>query len=119
MENNTTPIELLVQRVEEYGKTTLTLFKLNAVDKLANIFSWLAIKLVLLLVVVLFISTFTVGLSLWIGELLGKVYYGFFSVACLYVFIGLLIYIFRTIWIGIPIRNAVITELLKKYGDEK
>lgn len=113
MENDTTPIELLFQRAEDYGKTTLTLLKLNAVDKSANVFSYLVIKLILLLVVVLFLFTFTIGLSLWLGELLGKSYYGFFVVTGIYVFLGLLIYTFRSIWISTPVRNAVITELLK------
>jgi hypothetical protein len=118
MENNTTPIELLFQRAEDYGKTTLTLLKLNAVDKSANMFSFLAIKLILLLVVVLFLFTLSIGLSLWVGELMGKAYYGFFTVTGLYVLIGGLTYVFRWIWIGTPVRNAVINELLKKDDDE-
>ena len=64
MENNTTPIELLLQRAEDYGKTTLTLLKLNAVDKSANMFSYLAIKMILSLVVVLLLFTFSIGLNL-------------------------------------------------------
>lgn len=119
MENNTTPIELLFERTEDYGKTTLTLLKLNTVDKSANMFSFVAIKGVLLLVVVLFLITFSIGLSLWAGELLGRPYYGFFSVTGFYILIGLLIYIFRMTWIGTPVRNAVINELLKKDDDEK
>lgn len=119
MENDTTPIELLFQRAEDYGKTTLTLLKLNAVDKSANVFSYLAIKLVLLLVVVLFLFTLSIGLSLWLGELLGKAYYGFFVITGLYVFLGLLIYTFRSTWISTPVRNGVITELLKKEEHEK
>jgi hypothetical protein len=119
MENNTAPIESLLQRAEDYGKTTLTLLKLNAVDKSADIFSYLVVKLVLLLVAVLLLFTFSVGLSLWIGEGLGKAYYGFFTTTGIYLLIGLVIYIFKTVWIGAPVRNAVITEILKKHDHEK
>lgn len=120
MENNaTTPIELLIERAEDYSKTTLTLLKLNAVDKSADMLSYLVIKLVLLIVVVLFLFVLSIGLSLWAGELLGKAYYGFFAVTGMYVLIGSLLYIFRTSWIGSPVRDAVIVELLKKDEDEK
>jgi len=119
MENNTTPIESLFQRAEDYGKTTLTLLKLNAVDKSADILSSLVQKLVLLSVVVLFLFTLSIGISLWIGELLGKSYYGFFIVTGSYLLIGLLIHIFKADFIGHPVRNAVITELLKKDDHER
>lgn len=119
MENNTTPIESLLQRAEDYGKTTLTLLKLSAVDKSADVFSSLVIKLVLLLVVVLFLLMLSIGVSLWLGELLGKLYYGFFIVTGSYLLIGLLVNIFKATLIGAPVRKAVITEILKKDDDDE
>ena len=119
MENNATPIELLFQRAEDYGKTTLTLLKLNAVDKSADVLSYVVIRLIMLLVVALFMLTLSIGLSLWIGELLGKTYYGFFTVTGLYLLVGSLLYVFKADWIGTPVRNAVIVELLKKEEHEK
>jgi len=119
MESNTTPIESLFQRAEDYGKTTLTLLKLNAVDKSADVFSYLVIKLALFLVVVLFLFTLSIGISLWVGELLGKSYYGFFTVTASYLLIGLIVYIFKATLIGAPVRSAVIAEILKKDDDEK
>lgn len=119
MENNVTPMELLFQRAEDYSKTTWTLLKLTAIDKSADVAAYLAIRLMLLLVVALFLLTFSIGLSLWAGEVLGKAYYGFFAVTGLYIFIGLLIYIFKSIWIATPVKNAVIINLLKKGEHEK
>lgn len=118
MENNTTPLELLFEKAENYGKTTLTLLKLNAVDKSADVFSSLIIKMVLFSVVVLFLFTLSVGISLWLGELLGKSYYGFFIITGLYFLIGMFIQIFKTSLIGGPVRKAVILEMLKKNDDE-
>ncbi len=115
MENNaTSSIEMLIQKAEDYGKTTVTLLKLNAVDKASGLVSGIAIKLTLFLVVALFLFTFSVGLALWIGEQQGKTYFGFFTVTGIYVLIGLFLYIFRFKLIGTPIRNAVIIEMLKK-----
>jgi hypothetical protein len=119
MENNTTPIESLFEKVEDYGKTTLTLLKLNAVDKSADVFSFLAIKMVLFLFVVLFLFTLSIGISLWLGELLGKSYYGFFVTTGSYFLIGLFIQIFKTSLIGATVRKAVISEMLKKDDDEE
>jgi hypothetical protein len=51
---------------------------------------------------------------LWLGELLGETYYGFFSIALLYLVIALLLYIFKNEWIKKPISNFVIDQLVKK-----
>ena len=114
MENNATPIELLIDRVEDYAKTTTTLFRLTAVDKSANIFSSLVIKLTLLVVVVLFLFMLSIGLSFWIGKMIGEIYYGFFSVTGIYVVIFTFLYLFRQKLIGNPVRNAMVVEMLKK-----
>jgi hypothetical protein len=45
MTDNTTPIATLFERAEDYSKTTLKLFKLNAIDKSADVASSLAASL--------------------------------------------------------------------------
>ncbi|MGF2414598.1 MAG: hypothetical protein ACQUYJ_19840 [Ferruginibacter sp.] len=111
MDNNATPIELLFERAESYSKTSLELIKLHAINKSADVVSSLITRLVITIVVALFILSFTVGLSLWLGELLGKTYYGFFVTAGFYVLIGVLVYTFRNQWIKDPISNTIITQL--------
>lgn len=118
MENNTTPTELLIERVEDYAKTTITLLRLTAVDKSANMFSSVVIKITLLVVVVLFLFMLSIGLSLWIGKILGEMHYGFFAVTAMYVAVFGLLYIFRWKLIGNPVRNAIVVEMLKKDGHE-
>lgn len=114
MENNTTPTELLIERVEDYAKTTITLLRLTAVEKSANMFSSLVIKIALLTVLVLFLFVLSIGLSLWIGTLLGEMYYGFFAVTGIYIVVFALLYIFRWKLVGNPVRNAIVVEMLKK-----
>jgi phosphoglycerol transferase MdoB-like AlkP superfamily enzyme len=114
MENNATTIETLFMKAENYGKTSIELLKLQAVDKSADVIAALATQLVIFTVVVLFILTTNVGIALWIGEALGKLYYGFFIVAGFYVLLFLLLYVFKQQLIRIPITNSIIGQILNK-----
>jgi hypothetical protein len=114
MENSTTTIEKLIEKAEIYSKTTFELCKYNTIYKAADVFSSLAIKLVITIVLVLFSLMLNVGIALWIGQLLGNSYYGFFVIAAVYLFIGLVIYLFRVSWIKKPLSNLIISQSLKK-----
>ena len=114
MNDNATSIETIFEKVEDYGKTTIELIKLNAIDKSAEAVSTLSVKLAIFVIVALSVLTVNIGLSLWIGEMLGKIYYGFFVMAGFYMLISLVLYIFRDQWIKIPVSNAIITHMLKK-----
>ncbi|HTA83811.1 MAG TPA: hypothetical protein VK783_12780 [Bacteroidia bacterium] len=113
MDPNLTPIETLFARVEDYSQTTIELFKLNAIGKSAELVSSLAARLIILMVIVLFTLIINIGIALWIGELLGKSYYGFFIVAACYIPILIILYCFRRAWIKTPVSNSIISQLLK------
>ena len=113
MNTNETPIEKLLERAEDYGKTTIELVKLNAIDKTSEVVSSLVSRLTVLLIVALFTFIINIGLSLWIGDLLGKSYYGFFVIAGFYALIAIVIYIYRDNWIKNPVRDSVISQMLK------
>jgi hypothetical protein len=113
MNNNTTPIELLFEKAEDYSKTTIELFKLNAIDKSTELVSSVAERLVIFMAVVLFVLIVSIGAALWLGELLGKVYYGFFVVGGFYALLGILLSVFSNEWIKEPLSNSLITQLLK------
>lgn len=111
MENSTTTIEKLIEKAEIYSKTSLELCKYKAVSKSADIFSNVAAKMVIMLVVVLFLLLINVGLALWVGQELGKVYYGFFTIAFGYLCLAILLYIFREEWIKNPVSNFIINKM--------
>jgi hypothetical protein len=117
MDTNATPLELLFNRAEEYGKTTVEVLKLNSVGMTAEIASSLAVKFTIFTVVALFTFIINIAISLWLGELTGKTYYGFLIVATLYALLAIILYIFRNQWIKIPVSNSVILQLLKKKGN--
>jgi hypothetical protein len=111
MENSTTTIEKLIEKAEIYSKTSLELCKYQAVNKSADIFSYLAVKMAIGLVVVLFLLMLNVALALWLGKELGEVYYGFFAVAFCYFCLSILLYIFREEWIKNPVSNFIINKI--------
>jgi len=108
------PVELLFEKAEDYGKLSLELFRLNTIDKSADIISSLAVRLAIFVFIGMFTLLITVGIALWIGEQLGKSYYGFFIIAGCYAIIAMLLYIFRYPWVEAPIRHTVVSQMLKQ-----
>ena len=117
MEEKST-IESLFERSEAYVKTNLDLFKLKAIDKSADVVSTVLSKLVFYVVVLLILISLNTGLALWIGELLGKLYYGFFIVAAFYVLVALLLH-FMPGLIKSPVNSSLISNMLNNKKDEK
>ena len=114
MNDNATPIEMLFEKAEDYSKTTIELLKLKAVDKSADVVSSLAAQLAIFIVAALFTLIINIGIALWIGELLGKSYFGFFIVAGFYALVAIMLYTFRNQWIKSPLMNSIIIQLLKQ-----
>lgn len=114
MNNIAAPIESLFEKVEDYSRTSIQLFKLNTIDKSADLVSSLAAKAVIFIFAAMFILSINIGIALWLGEIFGKSYYGFFAVGGIYAFISIPVYIFRRQWIKGPVNNAVITKMLQE-----
>jgi type IV secretory pathway TrbL component len=111
MENSATTIEKLIEKAEIYSKTTLELCKYEAVEKSADIFSNLAVKLAIAIIVVLFLLLVNIGLALCVGQYLGETYLGFFLIAFGYLCLTILLYIFREEWIKNPVSNFIINKM--------
>lgn len=114
MTDNTTPIETLFERAEDYGKTTLNLLKLNAIDKSADVVSSLISRLAVIMTVIFSVLIISIGLSLWIGKLLGDDFYGFFIIGGFYAFLAMILFVFRHQCIKYPVSNSIIKQLLKQ-----
>ena len=111
MENSTTTIEKLIEKAEIYSKTTLELCKYEAVYKSADIFSNLAVKLAVAIVVVLFLLLVNIGLALCVGQYLRETYLGFFVIASGYLCLAILLYVFREKWVKNPVSNFIINKM--------
>lgn len=114
MTDNTTPIATLFERAEDYGKTTLNLLKLNAIDKSADVVSSLVSRLAVIMTVVFSVLIVSVGLSLWLGKLLGDAFYGFFIIGGFYALLAILLQVFRHQWLKYPVSNSIIKQMLKQ-----
>lgn len=114
MTDNTTPIASLFERAEDYSKTTIKLFKLNAVDKTAEIVSSLFSLLVVVMTVVLSVVIFSIGAALYIGKLIGDSFYGFFIIGGTYLLLAIIFHVFREKLLKYPVSNSIIKQLLKQ-----
>ncbi|HEX7584053.1 MAG TPA: hypothetical protein VF373_05155 [Prolixibacteraceae bacterium] len=106
-------IESLIEKGEQYGKTTLELLKLKTLDKSADVVSNLVSWLIVVIFAVLFFLILNIGIALWLGELLGKSYYGFFVVSGFYALLAIISAVFRKQLIKKPINESIITQVLE------
>jgi len=118
MEDKATLIESLVEKAEAYVKTNLGLFKLSAIDKSADIISTIVSKFAVVIAVLLIILLSSIGLSIWLGELIGNSSYGFFIVAGFYVLVALILHYMPGI-VKSPVNNSIILKMLNTKKDEK
>lgn len=112
MNTHEVPLEVLVEKVGDYSKTSIELCKLTAIDKFADLLSSFAVRFIVYSVVILAVLIVNIGMALWLGELLGKTYFGFFIIAGCYAVLALILHTFRLQWIKYPINNAIVAKLL-------
>jgi membrane-bound ClpP family serine protease len=113
METPVSSIESLYERVEAYVKTTIELSKLKLLESTTKIASSLLARLGVIVMVSLFALLLTIGIALFIGELLGKSYYGFFIVAAFYLVAAIVLHFFLQKWIKKPVSELIIKQALK------
>lgn len=113
MENKKSTLELLIEKIETFGKTSVELYKCHAVSTSADIVSNLAAKIILSVIIILFVIMANIGAALWIGALLEETYYGFFVVAGFYLLLGIVLYFLRNELIKTPISNGIIKNFMK------
>ncbi|MBA4250589.1 MAG: hypothetical protein C0442_02535 [Chlorobiaceae bacterium] len=114
MNDNAAPIELLFQKAEAYSKTTLELLQLQAIDKSADLISTLIAQIAIVIAAALAILIINIGIALWIGQMLGNSFYGFFIVGIFYAIVAGTLYLFRNVWIKKPLNNSIITQMMKQ-----
>jgi hypothetical protein len=117
LDEPTVLIESLIEKGEQYGKTTFELLKLRTIDKTADVSSNIVSWLVVGVFAVLFFLVLNIGIALWLGELMGKSYYGFFVVSGFYALLAIVFAIFRKQFIKEPLNNSIISQVLDEAND--
>ena len=105
-------LEPLFERVESYAKTNFELYKLKLINKSVTIISTLLSRGIVIMILSMFVISLNIGIALWLGDLLGKSYYGFFCVAGFYGIIGAIAYFFMHKYIKKRIGSSIISQLL-------
>ena len=106
-------MKALFEKAEQYVRTSVELLKLKAIDKAADTISTIVSRLAMVIFIIFFLFIFSIGIALYLGDLLGKAYFGFFIMAGFYMLLGILIKIFGDTWLKVPVFNAIIKKALK------
>jgi hypothetical protein len=113
MEDNAKVLESLLEKAVEFGKTTYELEKLKALNKSSDIASTLIPHSAVFISISSFMLFVNLGLALWLGEILGRIFFGFFLIAGFYAVLTLIIHFFMHKWLKKLIWNYIIRQLLK------
>lgn len=113
MEDNAKLIESLFDKATEYGKISFELVKLKAVDKASDAVSSFVPYMIAIVFIASFVLFLSLGLALWLGEILGQMYYGFLLVAAFYGIIGIFVHLVMHKWIKRRVGNRFIEQILK------
>lgn len=105
-------MENLTNSVEAYSRTSIEIAKLKVLQTTSDVAASLVARLSVVLAVSLFAFVFNVGIALWLGELLGKNYHGFFVVAAFYLLVAALLHFVLPAWMRKTVGGIIITEAL-------
>ena len=114
METISREAETILTDAAEYVETKTRLWKLKVVEKVAEVYGTIISKLLFFCMMGVFTLFVTIGIALWIGELLGKTYYGFFIMGGIFLIAGLILYSSSKGWIENPSSNNLMKKLLKQ-----
>jgi hypothetical protein len=106
-------IESLLEKAADYGKTSFELAKLKALDKASDVVSTLVPKTIVFVLLATGLLFINFGLAVWLGDILGKLYYGFFVVAAFYGITGIIMHFFMHDWLKRMVRDTFIKQALK------
>ena len=113
MENPKGKVESLFERFEDYGKTSFELFKLKFIEQATDVLSTVAVRVTVLFVLLVFILIASVGGAIWLGDLLGKIYYGFFIIAGVYLLLAIILRYLLHESTRRVVANFIIKQVLK------
>ena len=113
METPVNSIEVLFEKAEIFSKTTIELSKLKVLEATTRVVTSLVSRMSVIIMLSLFALVFNIGIALLIGELMGKIYFGFFIVAAFYLLAGLVLHLFLYKWIKKPLGDLIIKQALQ------
>jgi fatty acid desaturase len=113
MEGTIGMIESLFEKAVDYGKTSFLLVKLRTLKKTSDVVSSLLVNTVVLIFALSFMLFLSLGIAIWVSQILGNTFYGFFVVAAFYGLTGVLIHLFLHNRIKKLVSDRFIKQVLK------
>jgi hypothetical protein len=105
--------DTLFKRVTEYNITYIELIKLRTINKIIKVISAIFPDFIVSAFFVVFLLFVNLGLAFWLGDALGKVYFGFLLVSAFYFFLGLFSHFFFRGWFKKAIANYFIRKFFR------
>lgn len=112
MEHQINSVEALFEKTTDYLETRIELVKLQAVHKVTDAVASFVSRLIIMVMILLMIVVLNTGIALWLGEMLGKIYYGFFCVAGFYLLLVIILAIGRKSWIKKSVSDRLVSKML-------
>ncbi|RZJ34515.1 MAG: hypothetical protein EOO51_09285 [Flavobacterium sp.] len=103
----------MYEQAEDYARTTIELYKLKATKTFAEIFASVSTGIILAVIFSLILLFGSIGLALYLGEVMGKWHYGFFAVMGLYAIVAVVIYIYRVKCFTERLTEYIIKKIFK------
>jgi hypothetical protein len=113
MNDNAHLLESLLDKASDYGKTSFELIKLKTLDKITNAVSSVVPHSIVVILISTFVIFLNLGIALFLGDLFGKMYFGFFAVAAFYILAGVIIHFFLHTQIKKMVADYFIKQVLK------
>jgi len=107
------PASQLYASAESFVSISLELVKLQSLEATTLTATALISKMSAAVLLLLFLFVFNIGLSLWLGDVFGRLYLGFFAVAAFNLFMGLIIYFFLPDLLKKPVSVIIIAKALQ------
>jgi hypothetical protein len=111
-QNNINNFDTLLKSAGDFAETKIELWKLKLIDKTSDTISSIVSRVIVLIFALLFFIILNIGLALWVGELAGKNYLGFFIVGGFYALVCLIIYALKNKFIKTPVTNMMLKKML-------
>lgn len=108
----------IADQAEQYIKTNTELYTLKITGKIAEVVSTLIAHLVVGLFGFVVLFLLTMGLALWISDIMGNNFIGFFIMAAVLGVLTLLSHRLGYTMIRKPMMNSIITQILKERENE-
>ena len=106
-------IEQIYERVEQYVSTSVELYKLKALQKVAETATSILTSVMLAIFGLLFLLFVSIGLAIYLGEVLGKMHYGFMIVSGIYLLFAVIVYALRAQVLKDKVNTYIVRKIFK------